>query len=648
MIKKTYHLCQATAPVWAVSLFLGACSLSPDPIGYDKGYDKISHDAESIFDGQEAVVAPITLEEAVARTLKYNLQMRLAAMEEVVASTQLSVDKLALLPQIIGNAGYSLRDNRQTSKSASVIGGRVIPGLTPSTSVDRELFVGDIAFNWNILDFGLSYFTAKQSADRFLIAKENRRRTVQNIVREVEQSFWSAASAQALTPQVNNILSRVEDALSSLIQQRRRSLSNPLSNLRDREALIEIERVIRTIKAELDLARVSLASLLSLPIGADFELAMPNDYLMEIPKIALTVENLVDIALRRRPDVRAQLYGERIDSIEIKKVFTSMLPGLNFTGGSNYTSNTFDVNSSWLQAAAKVNWNLMNLISGPKRIELARDKKKLGQRRKMAVIMAAITQVNLAWRQHVTQKELFAQSIKFNEVEREIQSVIDDALRAGDANELEAIQAHARALAAQLELDRRYSGLRDSLTVIYASLGLDPLPSTVADHDVATLTDAVERANDLRGRILSGEISVKSMEGEEIIPATHHKTAKPPKADTSSQAASANTWEEEPYEEEVMTQETVYEEYYTSAPEDGMPPSHSGLFEPRITEDALEEADKELPYYSTPSSSWNNNKYRGKGDYRRPASATRRGPSSRQQAPAPRESGYSSTPSALY
>ncbi len=629
-MKEFFRSASSVFMVAGAAFLIGACSLSPEPISYEKGYGDIRDDADSIFEGQEAIAGAISLEEAIARTLKYNLQMRLAAMEEVVAQTQLDVNKLALLPRIIGNAGYSIRDNQQTSLSATGTGNNLKPNPsgTASTSSDRQIYVGDIAFNWNLLDFGLSYFTAKQSADRYLIAKENRRRTIQNIVREVENAFWAAASAQAMNRKVDDILRRVESALFSLSQQRSKSLSNPLRNLRDRETLIEIERVIRTIKAELDISRVTLSSLLALPVGAEFELDLPADYASDIPEIALNVEELIDIALRRRPDIRAQLYNERISSTEISKVFTSILPGININGGTNYTSNSFDVNSTWLQAAARVNWNLVNLITAPKRLDLARNKEELAKRRKIAVIMAAITQVNLAWRQHATAKELFAQSLKFNDVEREIDTVVGDALRAGDANELESIQAGARAIASQLELDRRYSGLRDSLTVIYASLGLDPLPEEVGDHDIATLTDAVRRSNDMRHRILIGELSVESLEGGgKIIP----RTAKPmPK--TPAPVEEEVDGIEEDYVVEEYYEYDEYDSYYDSAPAPEGAPAQPTLREPRITDEALDEAESELPYYNgngagydeyTPSS-----RDGASSRYRQPSNTPRSVPSS--------------------
>ena len=41
--------------------------------------------------------------------------------------------------------------------------------LATSTSQDKRLRTSEIAFSWNVLDFGLSYVRARQTADKALI-----------------------------------------------------------------------------------------------------------------------------------------------------------------------------------------------------------------------------------------------------------------------------------------------------------------------------------------------------------------------------------------------------------------------------------------------------------------------------------------------
>ena len=44
----------------------------------------------------------------------------------------------------------------------------------------------------------MSYFNARQQADRTLIAEEQRRKVVQGLIQDVRRAYWRAASAQGL------------------------------------------------------------------------------------------------------------------------------------------------------------------------------------------------------------------------------------------------------------------------------------------------------------------------------------------------------------------------------------------------------------------------------------------------------------------
>ena len=65
------------------------------------------------------------------------------------------------------DAAYLTRNNVEGSSSRSVFTGQQT--LEPSTSTDRDRLVADLTLSWNLLDFGVSYFNARQQADRILV-----------------------------------------------------------------------------------------------------------------------------------------------------------------------------------------------------------------------------------------------------------------------------------------------------------------------------------------------------------------------------------------------------------------------------------------------------------------------------------------------
>ena len=117
--------------------------------------------------------------------LKYNLDNRLKLMEQALAHRQLDMANFSLLPQLTANAGYSTRDNVYGSASEDLATGE--QSLVPSTSQDQDYHTADLTFSWSLLDFGVSYFQAKQQADQTLILEERRRKVVQVMLQQVRQ-----------------------------------------------------------------------------------------------------------------------------------------------------------------------------------------------------------------------------------------------------------------------------------------------------------------------------------------------------------------------------------------------------------------------------------------------------------------------------
>ncbi|TWC71799.1 TolC family protein [Herbaspirillum sp. SJZ099] len=115
------------------------------------------------------IAGPLSLDEAIARALKYNLDRRVKMMEEALALNQLDTATWDMLPRFMAQAGYSRRNKDLITNSVDSVTGQ--PSLShPYISSDSAHATFDLGLTWNLLDFGLSYIAAKQQADRVLIA----------------------------------------------------------------------------------------------------------------------------------------------------------------------------------------------------------------------------------------------------------------------------------------------------------------------------------------------------------------------------------------------------------------------------------------------------------------------------------------------
>ena len=184
-----HHLKSMRAGVAALAcvMALAGCGITPEPLTEDETEGRIDTDLSTMFSNQEKIEKPITLHMAMARALSYNLDNRLKVMEEALANKQLDVAKWDMLPDLIVSAGVTDRTNTDASSSRSVE--TQTESLETSTSVEKTIRTAELKFSWNILDFGVSYYAAKQNADRVLVALERRRKVVHNIIQDVRDTY---------------------------------------------------------------------------------------------------------------------------------------------------------------------------------------------------------------------------------------------------------------------------------------------------------------------------------------------------------------------------------------------------------------------------------------------------------------------------
>jgi outer membrane protein TolC len=180
--------------------------VKPHPVSLKERQATAAADKQTLFGSQEKITAPVTLENAMARALKYNMDYRVKLMEEAMGQRQLDVANLDMLPKLAASAGYTARDKDNASSSQNVATGE--QSLAPSISTEKQDRMADLSLSWNVLDFGVSYYTAQQQADRVLILEQRKRRVGQQLVQQVREAWWQAAGAQQLQGRIDTLLPR--------------------------------------------------------------------------------------------------------------------------------------------------------------------------------------------------------------------------------------------------------------------------------------------------------------------------------------------------------------------------------------------------------------------------------------------------------
>ena len=103
------------------SLLASGCAVMPRPLEDEEMTRRIRRNLNGLVEVDEAVTGPISLYEAMARALKYNLDYRVAMMEEAVRGREVDRVKMDMLPQMVANAGYMGRSNDSGGSSISIL-----------------------------------------------------------------------------------------------------------------------------------------------------------------------------------------------------------------------------------------------------------------------------------------------------------------------------------------------------------------------------------------------------------------------------------------------------------------------------------------------------------------------------------------------
>ncbi len=444
-----------------------------------------------VTEDQEAVEGPIALYEAMARALKYNLDSKVEAMEVALRTKQLDLAHYSLLPEVIANTGYTTRNNFSGGSSLSLLSRR--QSLEPSTSSERQVFTADLSLSWHVLDFGLSYIRAQQTADRILIAEENKRKVVNRIIEDVRSAYWKAVSAKRLKIRLRSLSERVSAALEDSRSISDRAEASPLTALTYERELVEIKRQIQKLDSELSVAKTQLAALMNIEPGTNFTVMIPSG--QPEPRILQwSAYEMITLSLEARPELREVAYQTRINAKEAEAAILEMLPGVSTIASTNYDSNDFLFNNNWATWGMKASWNLLKVFSyRSRRAEIdARD--ALLDQRALAVTMAIMTQVHVARVRLIHARRQYKTARHYYDVQRKILRQIRSGLAAEKISEQTAIREEMNTLVARVRLDLAYVELQTAFANCFASMGIDPFGETVTGYEsVSDLAESLRQ-----------------------------------------------------------------------------------------------------------------------------------------------------------
>ena len=481
-------LCAVLAGATALALLAG-CAVRPSPLTEQDTERRVAEDRRTLAANRPALDGPLTLHRAMAYALLFNLESRVRAMEQALALGELEVARLGLLPGLSARYGVTTRSNVRASSSQSVLTGR--ESLSASTSSDRTTRTGGLTAVWHALDFGVSYYAARQQSDRVLIAHERRRKAVHTVLAEVRRAWWRAVAAKRALRRAGSLMDSVTAALADSARIAELRVRSPLEALRYRRALLRALQALERQRREGRRIGLELAELIGLGPGAQYRLALPPERLPPPRRPVLDIAALETLALRQRPELReAQLSG-RIAAAEARKALLRVLPGIELSAGAHTDSNSFLVKDSWASLGAQVSLNLAQLFTAPAAMAAAAAGVALERARREALAMAVLTQLHVALAGFEEALAQYATSSQIAETQDEIVAQLRSGARLGVMNEMEAVLAELEAVRTALDRDLAFVEIEESFGRIFAAAGADILPGGTAAPGPAMTPEAL-------------------------------------------------------------------------------------------------------------------------------------------------------------
>lgn len=336
----------------------------------------------------------INLRQAIALAIENNLEYRVKKVQSALAYKQYDLAKTELYPNIDLSYDYNHRNRDYIKTLGDVAGG----SSDAQSLIPHSIKTGNITFNWDILDFGLSYVRAKQAADRYLLSQEQRKQMAAMIINDVIKNYTLAYYGQELAEQLQEVKSNVEQALEATDKALEQGVGDNQAMLGYKKTLLEDYREARDYLTYFNQSRDKLLNLINYNSKTTLEqvplkLAKPDDYLLKLPSIESSLLFLDTIALFFRPELGQAIYKVRETERQKSVALLEKLPSFGFNLGYNYDSDKFLKFQNWWSDNISLAWNLLHMATIPAAldtVETQLEAAKLTQLASSAVILGEL------------------------------------------------------------------------------------------------------------------------------------------------------------------------------------------------------------------------------------------------------------------
>jgi TolC family type I secretion outer membrane protein len=203
----------------------------------------------------------------------------------------------------------------------------------------RTEYGPSLTLNYLLADFGGRSGSIERARQTLFATSLSHNATLQNIVLQAEAAYFTYMATLALLGAERSAIAEAQANLKAAQQRNKVGLATIADVLQAKTALSQEQLNLETTQGNLQAARGGLAAALGLPANLPFDLA-PMPATIPVGMISLSVDSVINAALRNRPDLAAARAQAAAAAAQVRVARSAELPSLTLgsSAARTYTS----------------------------------------------------------------------------------------------------------------------------------------------------------------------------------------------------------------------------------------------------------------------------------------------------------------------
>ena len=226
-----------------------------------------------------------------------------------------------------------------TISATTTVGRSQTPATTTRPAGRTTSYGPSVSLSYLVLDFGGRSGSIERARQELFAANLSHNANIQNVVLQAEVAYFTYMATSSLLAAERSAIAEAQANLNAAQQRNRVGLATIADVLQAKTALSQEQLNLETTQGNLQAARGALAAALGLPANLPFELE-PLAGPIPVRTLAMSVDSVINEALRNRPDLQAARAQAEAAAQSIRVAKSAELPSLslNSTAGRQFSN----------------------------------------------------------------------------------------------------------------------------------------------------------------------------------------------------------------------------------------------------------------------------------------------------------------------